>query len=99
MSANKKERQKLSQFYKKICETFKRDCGFSIKRRAGGNPFNSINLPDQFFRRVCDVGYVRIVYNGLTVDEVLNYDIIIEVVNHEYTVKVVTLGDIVLNCI
>lgn len=99
MSPRRKERQKLSQFYNKICQTFKRDCGFSIKRRAGGNTFNSINFPDQFFRRVLNGGYVQIAYNGLTVDEVLNYDIMIEVVNNEYTVKVVTVGDIVLTCI
>lgn len=99
MSANKQKRQKLSQFYNKICETFKRDCGFSIKRRAGGNSFNSINFPDSFFRRVLNGGYVRIAYNGLTVDDVLNNDIIIEVVNNEYTVKVVSFGGVVLACI
>ena len=96
MSNYKKERQKLSQFYNKICDTFKRDCGFSIKRRAGGNSFNSIKFPDNFFRRVWNGGYVRIAYNDLTVDDILNNDIIIEVVNHEYTVKVVSFGEIVL---
>ena len=99
MSAKQQERQKLSQFYKKICGTFSRDCGFYIKRRAGGNSFNSINSPDPFFRRVLNGGYVRIAYNGLTVDDVLNNDIIIEIVDHEYTVKVISFGESVLNCI
>lgn len=98
MSPKRQERLLLSQFYNKIIDTFLRDWGIKIKV-IGKVSFNSIDKPCSLFRQYGSYDDVCILYHGLSVQEMLDNDIVIEQGKNDiyiYEVRLMEAGEKVL---
>ena len=96
MSPKRQERLLLSQFYNKIIDTFLRDCGIKIKV-IGKVSFNSIDTPCSFFRKCNSYDDVCILYKDLSVQEMLDNDIVIEQYKNDiYEVRLMKAGEKIL---
>lgn len=95
MSYRRRELHTLYIFYNKICDAFKRDIGFEIKRFPVTAPFNSIHKPLRCFRRKDTLDCIWLFYNGLDVYTIATNDITIKPCggNGDYIVHLIDIGE------